>query len=170
MTGITLDRLLAGRDARRDMQQQLMKANPGLTLVCLTVVMPGSVKRNKQSLTVAHAAVEVLKHELKDRLSYLEERDLPTGYEAFLLISLPPLEAKKMTCGIEEKHPLGRLFDIDVFNSAGLPVPREAVGLQPRSCMLCGNEARFCMRNRTHSQEELHNHINSLIDKYVRGL
>ncbi len=162
--------LLASRDARRAMQQQLMAANPESTLFCLTVVMPGSVKRNEQSLTVAEAAVDALKHELDDRLTYLDERDLPTGYEAFLLVSMSPDEAKKATCGIEENHPLGRLFDIDVFDREGMPVSRETVGLQPRKCMLCEHEARWCMRNRTHTQEELHNHINILIDNYVRGL
>ncbi len=168
MGAITLDMLLASRDARRARQQELMAANPGMTLVCLTVVMPGSVKRSDQSLTVAEAATNILKHELENRLSYLEERDLPTGYEAFLLVSLSPLEAKRTTCAIEESHPLGRLFDIDVFDTDGQPVPREAVGLRPRRCMLCDNEARWCMRNRTHTQEELHNHINSLIMNYVQ--
>ncbi len=160
--------LLASRDARQAMQQQLMAANPESTLVCLTVVMPGSVKRNEQSLTVAKAAVDALKHELDDRLTYLDERDLPTGYEAFLLVSMSACEAKKVTCGIEETHPLGRLFDIDVFDAEGLPVSRETVGLEARRCMLCEHEARWCMRNRTHTQEELHNHINSLISNYVR--
>ncbi len=170
MGAITLDMLLAGRDARQARQRELMAANPELALVCLTVVMPGNIKRNEQSLTVAKAAVEALKHELDDRLTYLEERDLPTGYEAFLLVSMSPSEAKKAACGIEESHPLGRLFDIDAFDREGIPVPRESVGLQPRLCMLCDNEARWCMRNGTHTHEELHNHINSLISNYVRGI
>ncbi len=162
--------LLRSRDARQARQKELMAADPESTLVCLTVVMPGNVKRNEQSLTVAKAAIEAMKHELDNRLAYLEERDLPTGYEAFLLVSLSPLEAKKTTCEIEENHPLGRLFDIDVFDREGIPVPREAVGLEPRRCMICDKEARWCMRNRTHTQEELHNHINKLIDNYVHGL
>ena len=32
------------------MQMQLIGQHPGLVLVCLTVVMPGNVKRNRQSL------------------------------------------------------------------------------------------------------------------------
>ena len=58
---ITLDELLASRDARHAMQQKLMAEHSGKTLVCLTVVMPGSVKRNQQSLTVAHAAVKAMR-------------------------------------------------------------------------------------------------------------
>lgn len=58
---ITLDELLASRDARHAMQQKLMAEHSGKTLVCLTVVMPGSVKRNQQSLIVARAAVEAMR-------------------------------------------------------------------------------------------------------------
>ena len=55
---VTLNELLASRDSRHAMQQKLLAEHSGKTLVCLTVVMPGSVKRNHQSLVVAHAAVE----------------------------------------------------------------------------------------------------------------
>ena len=58
---ITLHELLASRDARHATQQKLLAEHSGKTLVCLTVVMPGSVKRNLQSLTVAHAAVEAMR-------------------------------------------------------------------------------------------------------------
>ena len=58
---ITLEELLGSRDARHAMQERLMQEHPDKTLVCLTVVMPGSIKRNEQSLVVAKAAVEALK-------------------------------------------------------------------------------------------------------------
>ena len=57
---VTLNELLASRDSRHAMQQKLLAEHSGKTLVCLTVVMPGSVKRNHQSLVVAHAAVKEL--------------------------------------------------------------------------------------------------------------
>ena len=41
---ITLEELLASRDNRHSMQMSLLKAHPDKTLVCLTVVMPGSIK------------------------------------------------------------------------------------------------------------------------------
>ena len=53
---ITLDLLLASRDRRVAMQQKLRETYPNLTLVCLTVIMPGNVKRNLSSLITAHAA------------------------------------------------------------------------------------------------------------------
>ena len=182
---ITLDELLASRDARHAMQQKLMAEHSGKTLVCLTVVMPGSVKRNQQSLTVARAAVkamrkaynisddllpetELLTNELKAEVGEcLVERDLNTGYEAYLITPLPLLEAKRVAVDIEDTHPLGRLFDIDVIDAQGIPVSRDRVGGQPRRCLVCDHEARYCMRMRWHTQEEIWARIKQMTDDYA---
>lgn len=182
---ITLDELLASRDARHAMQQKLMAEHSRKTLVCLTVVMPGSVKRNQQSLTVARAAVkamrkaynisddqlpetELLTNELKtETRECLVERDLNTGYEAYLITSLPLLEAKRVAVDIEDTHPLGRLFDIDVIDAQGIPVSRDRVGGQPRRCLVCDHEARYCMRMRWHTQEEIWARIKQMTDDYA---
>ena len=182
---ITLDELLASRDARHAMQQKLMAEHSGKTLVCLTVVMPGSVKRNQQSLTVARAAVkamrkaynisddllpetELLTNELKAEAGEcLVERDLNTGYEAYLITPLPLLEAKRVAVDIEDTHPLGRLFDIYVIDAQGIPVSRDRVGGQPRRCLVCDHEARYCMRMRWHTQEEIWARIKQMTDDYA---
>lgn len=166
-TKITLDRLLASRDHRWHKQMQLLRDHPNETLLCLTVVMPGSVKRNRLSLAVARAAMEAIRVEFGDSIIQMEERDLETGFEAYVLVSLPTLEAKQTACRIEENHPLGRLFDIDVIASDGTPLSRASVGAQPRRCLLCDNEARFCMRNRTHSPEQIQAHIAEIVEAYV---
>ena len=165
---ITLDALLLSRDNRHTLQQRLLQQHPGSTLVCLTVVMPGSVKRNLYSVVTAQAALTALLDRLGNHVRATQARDLVTGYEAYLITDLPALEAKRVTCDIEDSHPLGRLFDIDVMGANGAPIPRQAVGGEPRRCLLCDNEARWCMRNRSHSQEELMAHIQKLIDDYVR--
>ena len=182
---ITLDELLASRDARHATQQKLLAEHSGKTLVCLTVVMPGSVKRNQQSLIVARAAVkamrkaynisddllpetELLTNELKTEAGEcLVERDLNTGYEAYLITPLPLLEAKRVAVDIEDTHPLGRLFDIDVIDAQGIPVSRDRVGGQPRRCLVCDHEARYCMRMRWHTQEEIWARIKQMTDDYA---
>lgn len=131
--------------------------------------MPGSVKRNRLSLVVAHAATEALLTTFFDHLSWMEERDLETGFEAYAFTKLPLLEAKRMACHIEEEHPLGRLFDIDVIDPTGTPVSRQSIGAEPRRCLICEREARYCMRNHTHSREELQARIEKIVDEYVHG-
>lgn len=189
---ITLHELLASRDARHATQQKLLAEHSGKTLVCLTVVMPGSVKRNHQSLTAAHAAVEAMRKafgikenkglstlETLENLVPLEnpeppaptllELDLETGYEAYLITPMPLLEAKRIAVNIEDTHPLGRLFDIDIINADGVPVSRDAIGEKPRRCLVCDHEARYCMRMRWHTQEEIWAKINEMVDSYVEA-
>lgn len=192
---ITLNELLASRDARHATQQKLLAEHSGKTLVCLTVVMPGSVKRNQQSLTAAHAAVEAMRKafgikenkglstletlETPENLVPLEnpeplaptllELDLETGYEAYLITPMPLLEAKRIAVNIEDTHPLGRLFDIDIINADGVPVSRDAIGEKPRRCLVCDHEARYCMRMRWHTQEEIWAKINEMVDSYVEA-
>lgn len=191
---VTLNELLASRDSRHAMQQKLLAEHSGKTLVCLTVVMPGSVKRNQQSLIVAHAAVEQMieSYELGVRNDELEvrsyelgvrndelgvrfggrliERDLETGYEAYLITDLPLLEAKRIAVQIEDTHPLGRLFDIDIIDKDGVPVSRDRVGSHPRRCLVCNREARYCMRMRWHTQEEIWERINAMVDEYQANI
>lgn len=165
---ITLDQLLASREERASFQKELLKGYPGKTLVCLTVIMPGKVKRNLQSLVVAQAAVTALVSAFGDSTLSLRLRDLPTGYEAYLVTPLSNEEAKRETCRIEDTHPLGRLFDLDVIDADGVPVSRELIGKAPRKCLVCDSDARYCMRNRTHSLDELSARIDEMIESYVR--
>ena len=157
---ITLDALLQSRDNRQQLQQQLLQQHPDGTLVCLTVVMPGSVKRNLYSVVTAQAALTALLDRLGEHVQATRARDLVTD--------LPALEAKRVTCDIEDSHPLGRLFDIDVMGADGMPISRQEVGGEPRRCLLCEHESRWCMRNHSHSQEELMSHIEKLVNDYVR--
>ena len=165
---ITLDQLLASNEQRSKRQMELIKQYPASTLVCLTVVMPGNVKRNFHSLIVAQAGMTALVNAFSDDIVNLEARDLITGYEAYLTTSLTQREAKQLACEIEDEHPLGRLFDIDVITPSGEPIARTAIGREPRQCLLCDKEARYCMRNHSHTQEELHNCIAQLIEDYVQ--
>ena len=167
---ITLDKLLASRDRRVEMQQQLRENYPNSTLVCLTVIMPGNIKRNLSSLIVSQAAINAMLNRFERNIVDVISRDLETGFEAYLVTTLSQREAKLIACDIEDSHPLGRLFDIDILDNDGVPMKRETVGSSPRRCLMCDNEARYCMRNRTHTPQELNTKIQMMIDSYVQQL
>lgn len=165
---ITLDELLASREERQARQLELLQRHPEATLVCLTVIMPGPVKRDIRSLVVAQAALDALLARFGGELKDIRTRDLPTGYEAYLLVSCSPEEAKRAVCLMEDTHPLGRMFDMDVLEATGRALSRTELGLEARRCLLCGREARWCMRNNTHTREELLAEIDRRIAAYVR--
>ena len=117
---MTLEEILNSREARVARQRELLEANPGLSLISLTVQPPGPVKRNDASLVIAGAGVEAVRAAFK--VEYEELRDLDTGFEGFFLVDMDPLETKRLTCRIEDTHPLGRLMDLDVIVLAGQPL------------------------------------------------
>ena len=161
---ITLDQLLDARDKRYARQLALTQAWPDRTLVCMTVVLPGPVKRDARSLTVAAAALPAIREALAP--VYEELHDLPTGYEAYFLVDAPLLDVKRICCSIENTHPLGRLMDLDVLEPVGdtvIPVSRDRVGEQPRPCLLCDRPARECMRAHTHTPAEISAAIDRLL-------
>lgn len=204
---ISLEQLLESRDRRVTHQRSLVEAHPGRVLLCLTVQLPGSVKRNRTSLAIADAGVEAIQRAFSPE--YKELKDLETGYEGYFLLSGDPLEIKRRACQLEDTHPLGRLMDIDVIPgitgdllpevplaSAGpaasenyfsgqcpknqfpeaianlthadaFPIGREAIGLAPRCCLLCGLPARVCMRAHTHTQAELLDIIEQMVKSYT---
>ena len=163
---MSLTEILAARDARFRHQRELIAAHPELSLVVLTIVMPGQEKRNGWTLKAADAAVKALKDKFADTIEYFETKDLETGYEAFLLTTLPRRDAKMAACSIEDSHPLGRIYDIDVLTEKCVPLSRTELGLPSRRCLLCDDDARVCMRLQHHSYDELISTIKQMIDNY----
>lgn len=164
---VSLPQLLAARDARAALERDLLARYAGCTLVVLTVVVPGAEKRTEASLLVARAACAALDKLLAPHCRHRLERDLATGFEAYWLVDLPQEEAKRRTVELEDTHPLGRLFDADIILPEGRPLSRTELGAPPRRCLLCDREARFCMRNGSHTREELHAKIAQMIADYV---
>ena len=162
---ITLEQLLDSRDRRVQHQKELLLAFPGCSLICLTVQLPGPVKRSPESLIIGEAGLAELLNLFGSILRHVHVRDLETGYEAYLLVPMTAVELKKRCCQIEDTHPLGRMMDIDVMDGV-VPLSRSDIGLEPRRCLLCANEARYCMRAHTHTAEELLEKIRQLVLAY----
>lgn len=168
---VTLAQMLAARDNRYRKQQALLKANPEAVVVVGTVVTPGNRKRTHESLATGQAMKEAMCDAFGDHVASVETLDLPTGYEVYLLLrGLTPAQVKHRACAAEEKHLLGRLFDIDVLDGEGRPISRQSIGLKPRTCLLCGDDARVCMRIGRHSYDDLAEHIRSMVENYERSL
>lgn len=152
---------MRSRDERAAHQGELLARYPGCALLCLTVQLPGSCKRNANSLKIAAAGVEEI---MKLGPLYKETKDLETGFEGYFVFEMEPLELKRRATGIEDTHPLGRLMDLDVICQG--PLSRADIGLPPRKCLLCDNPARHCMRARAHTTEELLERIEQICKQW----
>ncbi len=157
---VSLPEMLAARDRRAARQRDLI-ARHRTPVVSLTAVMPGPVKDTPLTRRLVAAGVEAVLATLAGRgWAVLERLDAagPTGAETQLAVAAAPRPLKQALLALEESHPLGRLWDIDVLadEGEGLRVlSRREFGLPPRACLVCGGPAHACARSRAHPVAEL---------------
>lgn len=166
--GASLEEILAGR-SRRVQRQQEMLSRGGLSLVSFTLNIPGPIKQ----FSLARAALFAGQKELLALFQGAILEDAyhtdPSGDQVLLRLNLPPRSAKERCVQLEQMHPLGRLFDLDVLGPDGLAVSRTQLGLPPRTCLLCNRAAKICARSRSHSLTDLQAYVSQLLDHYFRN-
>lgn len=169
---ISLAQMLDRREARFATQQTLLKRF-GRTLAQLTLVNPGPVKDTAQARFVFDQGLGAL-HEA------LNQAGLPvlafdgsyfvTGPEMLIVIDAEPLSIKRKLLQIEEHHPLGRLWDVDVIDPTGASVSRQQLGLPARLCLLCDQAAHACARSGAHALQDLQRAVQDKINAYRSNL
>ena len=150
---VTLDELLKARDTRAALQRQLLDEHGG-TLVCLTVNMPGPVKRCALADRLFSVGVREVPKALPGA-AFSRTRQTPAGCEGYWCVPLRPEAVKRAMCRLENEHPLGRLWDIDVLGPDGRALSRRSLGMPARTCLLCGRPAAVCARAGAHPLPKL---------------
>ena len=154
---VTLDEVLAAREARAAHQRALLARHPFAALVCLTVNVPGPVKRTPEARRVFAAGISALLDALaRAGLSAerIERRCPDTGCEAYVVVDAGAETLKRLACALEESLPYGRLLDLDVHTKKG-QIPRTQVGYAARGCMVCGRGGAYCASRRAHPLAEI---------------
>lgn len=165
---VTMEQVLEAR-SRRVERQQAALADGAACLVSFTLNIPGSIKQFPLARAAFSEGLELLRNAFGTAI--LKERtvDEPTGSEALLVLDADPAEIKRKTVAMEEEHPLGRLFDMDVLGADGRSLSRTDLGAAQRTCLICGNSAKVCGRSRAHSLEQLRTRISQLLDDFFRN-
>lgn len=169
---IGLPELLTGRDARQVRQQQWL-ATYATALISFTTVAPGPVKDSELTRRIFNHGVRALRQMLAaSEWEIVHQRGfgLATGPEGLLAVDAPALALKQACIALEQHHPLGRLWDIDVFTPQGELLSRQALDQPARRCMLCERDARICARERTHATAALVNQMERLLDDAEHAL
>ncbi|MDR3284625.1 MAG: triphosphoribosyl-dephospho-CoA synthase CitG [Treponema sp.] len=165
---VTLEEVLAERE-RRALRQKELLSQYNSPLICLTLNMPGEEKTFPWAERCFHEGEQIILLRLEAEgiaARYAESSTGNAGYAAFLCVDAPAEQVKALACGIEETHPLGRLFDIDVFSAKGEKLSRKKEG---RPCLVCGKNAFACARSRVHDVTEVSNAARSLMKRFLRG-
>ncbi len=89
-----------------------------------------------------------------------------TGIEALFAFDASAERLKEICVEIEETHPAGRLFDMDVIKPSGEKLGRA----QPRKCLICAENASVCARSRAHSVAELQMRTRELLCSFLSAV
>jgi len=87
-----------------------------------------------------------------------------------VVIDAEPLSIKRTMLQIEEQHPLGRLWDVDVIDPTGSSVSRQRLNLPARLCLLCDQAAHACARSGAHALHDLQCAVEDKINAYRSSL
>ena len=159
--------MLEAREKRVERQEKLLKECS--CLVCFTMNIAGPYKISdciKRAYVEGVAKICRLLEQNSINIAKTEQYIENTGMESYIALQQNPLKIKRLMVQVEDNFALGRLFDIDVIKPDGEKVSRSDIGMDGRSCMICGSEGSGCARSRRHSVEELQNHFIRIICNY----
>lgn len=155
--------LLLLREQRFYREQELQKRG---TVVTIKANVPGRDKRWLWS----DYAVYVLYTALTTRVSphFVEAEHQAEGLVFVAVFSEEAYALKQQCVELEERHPLGRMVDLDVRTGEDT-LSRTEIGYPRRKCYLCDEDAVICSRSRRHSLEELRGSIREMVWQYLNA-
>lgn len=170
---MSLEEVLRFREKKALLQEKMIRENPGAVIVSMGMNIPGPVKSGPMIYAAFHEGLERLeelsgkKKGMRTVKVLMEEA---AGYAAVCLAKeQDPYSVKRAAIRLEESHPLGRLWDIDVFQDSPEAVSRETVGAERRTCLLCGRDAKECARSRRHDIRKLQDKVTEIIAGWQTG-
>lgn len=149
------------RETRRKRQKKLLEEFE-LPCISFSLNIPGAVKDSPLYRRIHTAGLAALETQFHSAIVYINTYHSVTGPESYLVIQDSAVHVKNTTVEIEDSHPLGRIFDMDVIDTEGLSISRRDFGLHPRRCLICDEPAAVCARSRKHSINELLQKIGSI--------
>ena len=158
----SLQDILVARENRAATQKRLL-AQYQKPLLCFTMNIPGPVKLDRDVAIGFAVGNWLLQDALQGKLLYSAQHPRHTGCEAYYVADLSARELKQIALELEDIHPIGRLFDMDVLDTDGSKIDRQSLGYPRRQCLICDRDAYECAGRRTHSLEELRDRTGFLL-------
>jgi len=163
-----LFKILLSREKRAEKQKYLINKYK-CSLISFTLNIPGATKDSELYRKIHKEGIKEILRVLNNEhlpILYKEEIYEITGAECYICINVDVLKLKELMVTIEENHELGRIFDIDVFDSNFKIIKRKKIYLKERKCFICNDDAIVCRRNNKHTTEELLKKINVMASDF----
>lgn len=161
---ISLQEMLDCRERRAAIQARYQSEHH-LPVLSFCLNIPGPIKTSPEIQKLFFNGKTEIASVLQSTGSVIvDETEIhePTGDEWILCVRQDAELLKERTSIIEEQHPLGRLFDIDIIGINGQKLSRGKV----RKCLICGADVWECARARKHTVAEMQQKIEAMLAQY----
>jgi holo-ACP synthase len=162
---VSLEEILFSKENRQKTRALLRTVMP-YTLISFTLNYVGQIKKNTDTQILFEQGVREIEKAFDGKIRFKQFNYFDTGFEGYFAVEEDAQKAKRIAADIEDSHTLGRLWDIDVFDSCNNQLTRSDLGLKKRKCLLCDADADYCYILRRHSQEELLEKIKDILKKF----
>ncbi len=176
MNTVEIDEFLEQREKRVLHQDNLLKNTlGGITLVTVRVNYPGIEKSNYITDSIVNIICEDIYLFHSKNIIYKESYKNREGTIGHFIFNINHIEVKRKLIYMEENHILGRCVDIDVYyvedSDPMMPalsgVSRRDIGLEPRKCFLCEEDARLCSRSQKHNMKDIKEYFARKYKEYL---
>lgn len=158
--------ILKARDMRWETLRMLAAMYPDRRLVTVCANIAGADKDTEAARRLIGWAEDKLRS-LAAVLTVGAYGDA-AGYIVFMASAEDIQRLKPAATDVEQYADYCRLLDIDVYDNDLNALSRTELGMSPRKCLLCGDNAADCARTRKHDISSIIDETNRLLDKFVR--
>ena len=151
-------RVLDDREKRWNRRKELASKGGFASLVTITVCLPVAYRADPANESLFRALCREYTRLLDEQGWEWSQEDFMTGEDGpacFIAVQQEPKKVKAFSVEAEQQIPGGRMLDIDLMDSNGIPVGREALGLPPRGCFVCEQPAAVCVSRKIHKPEDV---------------
>ena len=170
---VVLKEVLDFREEKVQVQTRMHMEYPEGTVVSLGMNIPGPVKTGSSIFNAFCEGKRALRRAILEETGTIAEAQIlkeKAGYAAVYLIKgLEGRRLKEIAVLLEETHPLGRIFDVDVLKDNQESISRTELGAGRRKCLICNGDAKVCGRSRAHTVQDLQKKTIEIIAKWEEG-
>lgn len=156
------NKILEDREKRYELVLNLIQKHK-MTVLCGKINYCGNDKNSVEVKKAFGILLENLKANFTTWTRYTEIINGYDGPAVLMVLDMNLFKAKELGIRIEEKMPIGRVFDIDIYKVDGNSVSRADINIEPRKCLICDMDGRVCMRLGKHTLNDIKCKINSII-------
>lgn len=159
------DTILAAREQRAKTIELWLHQGHELVL-SIRANMPTELRESHE----AYVVVRFFESLIKKTYTYTRIMRFDSSDGPYTLLSFHNLDARTLKADLihlEESISLGRLVDLDLWQSPDHLWSRTSLGHAPRKCYLCDDAAHNCVRSKKHDVKEIIAFIKEIIYKHL---